>query len=153
MMSGPALAKRLGLSRQYISKAEQGIYSSLNPALLRWCAQQNGFNVASVAKRYRKFQNAKRRETLLKVGPHKLTLRPDFEPEGQSFERWRSGYWTSPGQFSVAFCIHPDLVEKFEEGITKTMPKQLREILEANGLLEGEALSGPVTASDGATFL
>lgn len=153
-MSGAALAKRLGLSRQYIQKAEEGIYTSLNPSLLKWTAEVNGFTVNAVAKRYKAFQNAQRRETIERVQPHPFTL---TEPEGFHFERWRSGYWTSSGQFAVAFCIHPDLIQKYEEGITKSMPKQLKLILEAHGLLkmplEAEALRGPLTPSQEDPFL
>lgn len=153
-MSGPALAKRLGLSRQYINRAEHGTYSSLNPDLLRWVANENGFTIGSVQKRYEKFQNAQRRATLERINPHPFTL---GEPEGFHFERWRSGYWPSPLSFSVGMAIHPDLIQKFEEGITRTMPKLLRQILIEFELLieasEGESTGAPVTASQAGPLL
>lgn len=127
--SGPSLAKRLGLSRQYISRAEQGTYSNLNPALLRWVSNASNISPEAVTRRYVLFQKAQRRATLEKVAPHKLERHGSLELGHKLFERWRSGYWTSPTQFSVAFCVHPDSVQKYEEGIQKSMPKQIKEAL------------------------
>jgi transcriptional regulator with XRE-family HTH domain len=137
-LSANALAKQLGLSRQYISRAEQGTYSNLNPALLKWVANAMQFTVGSTEQRYITFQKAQRRATIERVNPATLTRRDgNNSPGGVIFEHWRSGYWTSPMQFAVAFCIHPDLVQKYEEGITKTMPKQLKAALIEAGILNG----------------
>lgn len=155
-MSGPMLAKRLGLSRQYVNRAEQGTYTSLNPALLRWVSNALSITVGGVEKRYIQFQKASRQATVEKVNPHKLIRNPgNLDPGGLLFERWRSGYWPSPTAFAVAFCVHSDLVSKYEEGITKTIPKQIKEALLENQLIDenwidepskGEALSGRVSA-------
>lgn len=136
-MSGPALAKRLGLSRQYISRAEQGTYSSLNPALLKWTANAMQWTENSTEKRYRAFQKAQRRATVERYAPHKLERREgNNSPGAVIFEKWRSGYWGSATSFSIAFCVHPDSVTKYEEGILKTMPKQIKEALEEVELLQ-----------------
>jgi transcriptional regulator with XRE-family HTH domain len=155
-ISMPALAKRLGLSRQYVSKAEQGTYSSLNPALLRWTSNALSVTVNNVEKRYRMFQKVTRAATIEKVDPAKLVRRPgDDSPGGVIFERWRSGYWTSPTAFSTALCVHPDLIAKYEDGITKSIPKLVKEVLLEHNLIDAnwvddpadaEALNGSVSA-------
>jgi transcriptional regulator with XRE-family HTH domain len=145
-MSGPALAKRLGLSRQYVQQAEQGRYSSLNPALLKWVANAKSISTRSVEKHYEKFQKERRRATVERVAPHKLTRR-DGSPGAVLFEHWRSGYWVSTTAFSVDFCIHPDLIQKYEEGITKTMPRLLREILTEHNLMDENWIDDPSGAS------
>lgn len=156
-MSGPGLAKKLGLSRQYVNRAEQGTYSSLNPELVRWVGVTLSIDTRSVIRRYNIFQKATREATVEKIEPHKLE-RSGNEPGHVLFERWRSGYWTSPTQFAVAFCVHPDSVQKYEEGIQKTMPGQIQNALREVNLLadnfekfdrgasEGRALSSRLTA-------
>jgi transcriptional regulator with XRE-family HTH domain len=149
-LSGPALAKRLGLSRQYLSRAEQGTYSSLNPALLRWVSNAMHWTATSTERRYEQFQRAQRRATREKIEPHKLERHDSKSPGGVIFERWRSGYWNSPTAFAIAFCVHPDLVTKYEEGIAKAMPKQIRQALAEVNLIEmnwvDEMANGPETA-------
>lgn len=137
--SAAALAKQLGLSKQYLSKAEQGTYSSLNPSVLRWVSRALGIGEADVVKRYEQFQNAKRQSTIENVEPHKLIRTPDNKlPGNLLFEQWRSSYWPSSMAFSQAFCVHPEMVRKYEEGITPEMPKQIREILTDADLMETE---------------
>lgn len=154
-MSGPMLAKKLGLSRQYLSRAEQGTYTNLNPALQKWVAHTLSISEHAVKLRYLQFQKTTRQATFNRVGPHKLERRRSSLAGHVLFERWRSGYWTSPTQFAIAFCIHPDSVQKYEEGIQKRMPDQLRSALlevelideswsdELSGLL-GTRLSEPI---------
>jgi transcriptional regulator with XRE-family HTH domain len=151
-LSGPALAKRLGLSRQYVNRVEQGTYSSLNPALLRWTANAMGWTNDSVARRYETFQKVQRQATFERISPHKLTrANGNLSPGGVIFEKWRSGYWNSPTAFAVAFCVHPDLVTKYEEGIQKTMPKQIFKALFQVGLIDKNWVDQPseVEATDG----
>jgi transcriptional regulator with XRE-family HTH domain len=135
-LSSSALGKRLGLSKQYLSRAEQGTYSSLNPALLRWVANAMGWTPQSTLQRYVEFQKLKRQMTVEEIRPHKLIRQNDATPGNKLFENWRSGYWPSPMAFANDFCVHPDLVSKYEDGIQKTMPKQIREILEKYDLID-----------------
>lgn len=135
-MSGPILAKRLGLSRQYLSRAEQGTYSSLNPALRKWVANATSISPNDVDRRYRNFQKAQRQNTIERIGPHKLERNESSEPGYKIFTHWREGYWTSPLQFAVSFCVHPDSVQKYEEGIQRSMPKQILEALIEADLIE-----------------
>lgn len=149
--SANALAKKLGLSRQYISRAEAGTYSSLNPALLKWTSNALDVTPQTVELLYKKFQRATRRATVEKTGPAKLERHSDA-PGNKLFEHWRAGYWTSPMQFATAFCVHPDSVQKYEEGIQTQMPKPIKEVLIEAGLLDGnwtdrvEATGSPLTA-------
>lgn len=144
-LSANALAKRLGLSRQYMSRAEQGTYSSLNPALLKWVANAQSVHVRDVVKAYENFQAATRRATVEKYEPHPLK-RNGSEAPHLTFERWRSGYFTSSTQFSVAFCVHPDSVQKYEDGQQTSMPRQIKEALKEVNLLDP---SWEVEATDG----
>lgn len=136
--SGPALAKRLGLSRQYISRAEQGTYTSLNPALQKWVANALLIHPEAVKQRYVAFQKKQRLETLNKVQPHKLERHESSEPGNVIFERWREGYWTSPTQFAIAFCVHPDTVTKYEEGIQRKMPGDIFRALSEVNLIDAD---------------
>ncbi|WP_190221157.1 helix-turn-helix domain-containing protein [Streptomyces griseosporeus] len=154
-LSMPALAKRLGLSRQYLSRAEQGTYSSLNPALQKWVANALSIEPAAVHRRYVQFQKASRRATVERIEPTRLNRRMSREPGHIIFERWRSGYWSSPTQFAVGLCVHPDMVQRYEEGIQKQMPKQVFDALYENDLIdkswteilpEGEAADASLTA-------
>lgn len=133
--SGPALAKRLGLSRQYLNRAEQGTYASLNPALVKWVGNALQIHPENVRQRYVAFQRATRKSTAERIDPHKL-IRQSSEPGHVIFERWRNGYWTSPTQFAIAFCVHPDTVQKFEEGVQKKMPGDIRRALEEVNLID-----------------
>jgi transcriptional regulator with XRE-family HTH domain len=137
-LSSSALGKKLGLSKQYLSRAEQGTYSSLNPALLRWVSNAMGWTNESTLRRYVEFQKLKRQATVDEIAPHRLTRQNSSTPGNKLFEHWRSGYWVSPMAFANDFCVHPDLVSKYEDGIQKTMPKQIREILLKHNLLDPE---------------
>lgn len=144
-MSGPMLAKRLGLSRQYLSRAEQGTYTNLNPALQSWTAHTLSISENAVKQRYIQFQQATRQASFERIGPHKLERRRSSLAGHILFERWRTGYWTSPTQFSIAFCVHPDSVQKYEEGIQKRMPDQLKQALLETNLIDeswSDELSG-----------
>lgn len=144
-MTSNTLAKRLGLSRQYMSRAEQGTYTSLNPALLKWVSHATSVNVRDVEARYKDFQKLKRLATIEEVNPH-ILRRNGSEAEHLTFTRWRSGYWQSPLAFAVGFCLHPDSVQKYEEGIQKGMPQQIKIALEQTKLLD-PAWEGKATES------
>jgi transcriptional regulator with XRE-family HTH domain len=144
-MTANTLAKKLGLSRQYVSRAEQGTYTSLNPQLLRWVSQSQAINVRDVERQYQNFQRAKRVDTVEELAPH-ILRRNGSEAEHLTFERWRGGYWVSPLAFAVGMCLHPDSVQKYEEGIQEGMPQQIKIALEQVKLLD-PSWNGEVTSS------
>lgn len=135
-LTSNALAKRMGLSKQYVSRTEKGTYSSLNPALLQWVANALSISKNDVMKRYVQFQKATRLATVERIDPHKL-VRQDgsVEPGHVLFEHWRSGYWPSTVAFSNDFCVHSDTVRNYEEGIRKDMPTAIRSALLETNLL------------------
>lgn len=135
-MNSNALARRLGLSRQYISRAEQGTYSSLNPTLLKWTSDALAIDRRWVEKSYANFQSSQRRATVEKIAPVRLERADgDMSPGGYLFEKWRSSYWYSVNAFAVDFCVHPNLVTKYEEGDQDNMPKQIKAALEETNLI------------------
>ena len=144
-MTSNMLAKNLGLSRQYLSRAEQGTYTSLNPQLTRWVAQSLSVHPRSVEDKYRSFQHHKRTATVEELAPH-ILRRNGAEAEHLTFERWRNGYWQSPLAFAVGMCLHPDSVQKYEEGIQRGMPQQIKMALEQVKLLDS-AWNDEVTSS------
>lgn len=136
-MSMQSLAKRLGLSKQYVSRAEQGTYTSLNPSLIAWVAETANIPKGEVCRRYNAFQAATRFATKEEVNPEKLIRHEsDGRPGHQIFEQWRSSYWSSVISFSNAFCIHPETIKTYEEGIRPTMPDPIRKTLSQVGLLD-----------------
>lgn len=136
-MSSNTLAKRLGFSRQYISKAEQGTYTSLNPALVLWIANISQTTKETVNQKYVNFQKAQRNATVEKIDPEPL-VRPagNFQPGYVLFQKWREGYWNSSVAFGVAFCLHPETIDTYEDGQRKKMPYPLREVLDEFRLIE-----------------
>lgn len=135
-LTAQGLAKKLGVSRQYISRAEAGTYTTLNPALVRWVSHALSVTEMTVTKLYQGFQLATRKATVEQVNPHKLERYDgNHEPGNVLFERWRAGYWHSPVAFANAFCIHPDTISRYEEGISKEMPVVIKTTLNQFGLL------------------
>lgn len=144
--SSAALAKRLGLSKQYLSRAEQGTYSNINPALTKWVSEALQISSKAVHHRYVQFQQATRISTIERIAPDKLERIAEGDekkPGHELFERWRNDYWTSPMQFAVAFCVHPDSVQKYEEGIQKQMPGQIRLALLEAKLIDESWVDAP----------
>lgn len=137
-MSGQSLAKRLGLSRQYVNRAEQGTYSKLNPSLIRWVSNVSNISPGAVEHRYTTFQKVKRQATINRIEPTQLARHNSKERGNVIFERWRSGFWPSSMAFATDFCLHPDTIQKYEEGITLTMPKHLMDALTESKLIDGE---------------
>lgn len=163
------LGKRLGVSKQYLSRAEQGTYSGLNKDLLRFVSQVLEVSIREVERQYRAFQSEKRLESLNKYQPEKLSRRASREPGCVLFTRWRYCYWGSTTSFSNAFCIHPEIVRNYEEGITPAMPDQMMLVLNEMKLLDSnwtesvqrndirprdtEALSAPVSDDEAGPLL
>lgn len=130
------LGNRLGVSKQYISRAEQGTYSGLNKNLLRFVSQALDISIREAERQYKAFQSEKRHESLDRYNPEKLSRRLSNEPGYVLFNRWRYCYWGSTTSFSNAFCIHPEVVRNYEEGITPAMPDQVMLVLNELKLLD-----------------
>lgn len=130
------LAKRLGVSKQYISRAEHGTYSSLNNELVKYGAATLKVKPGEFVSMYKKFQNETRVATVQDRSPAMLTRRGSDAPGSEIFTNWRSGYWHSITAFCNAFCLHPEVVRAYEDGIRDEMPAAMRTILHRAGVLD-----------------
>jgi Helix-turn-helix. len=150
-LSTTALAKKLHVSRQYISRLEQGLYDKPNEAVLSWTtdilnnnlASDSQTNVAEVEKYYRAWQWQHRELTKdsLFLKPLEVTKYDKvIQSEGviwyyRLFKQWRSDYWNTAHTFCVDMCLHPGPVVDYEDGKTSKMPGTLKEVLNHLGLL------------------
>ena len=130
------LGKKLGLSKQYVSRAEQGTYTGLNKDLIKFVANQLSVSAREVVRRYEAFQVIHRRRTAVNLNPEVLARRGSSQPGHVIFEIWRSSYWPSTTSFSNGLCIHPEAVRNYEEGIAPTMPDPIRLALLSVNLLD-----------------
>lgn len=123
------LGKRLDMSAQYISRAEHGTYSDLNHELIKYVADQLNIPAKAVMHRYIEFQKATRRRTAKNLNPSMLTRGKSLLPGHVLFTTWRGCYWHSPVAFSNAFCVHPEAVNSYEEGLRQSIPDQVLKAL------------------------
>ena len=130
------LGKRLDMSAQYISRAEHGTYSDLNKALVQYAADILGIPQPAVMHRYKEFQKETRRRTAQNLNPKPLSRGLSISPGHEIFASWRSTYWSSAVAFSNAFCVHPEVVNTYEEGIRAVLPDQVRRALAHVKLLD-----------------
>jgi transcriptional regulator with XRE-family HTH domain len=149
-ISTNALAKKLGVSRQYISRLEQGIYDKPNKELLNWTVSTINRNTPTekhvshkaVEQLYKEWQWQKRESCAMSksLRPVEVTewdivrqkaqnRQDDLIYYHQIFAQWRGDYWTTTHAFCVDMCLHPSSVTDYEEGNTVTMPKNLRDVL------------------------
>ena len=147
-LSQSALARRLGLSRPFIVRAEQGCYDKPGTPLTHYCARVMKINPTQVLELYHLFQSSQRKETLAKHAGIETLAAPVAAPlelddkdreilfNHQLFQRWREGYWNTVTDFSVAMCVHPYSVAHYEDGDMYGMPKQLFEVLTETGLID-----------------
>lgn len=142
-ISVTSLAKKIGVSKQYVSRAEHGTYSSLNNDLVRFASAKLNIKPGEFIRRYKTFQNATRIATASEISPQMLARRGSFAPGNEIFATWRSGYWHSVISFCNAFCVHPEIVRAYEEGIRSDMPAAIKEILTEVGLLDPNWIDNP----------
>lgn len=119
------LGKKLSLSRQYLSRAEHGTYSSLNRNLVRYIARVLEISGKEVERQYKAFQAEKRRETVERIGPPILSRRLSGEPGHVIFKRWRECYWPTTFSFASTMCVHPANVDNYEEAIVPALPTEI----------------------------
>lgn len=86
------------------------------------------------------------------IDPHQLVRSEGNNAPGYIiFENWRAGYWPSTVAFANAFCVHPESIRGYEEGLRSEMPLILKQVLNDLKLIdsnwfEAKPLSGPLTA-------
>lgn len=130
------LGKRLGVSKQYLSRAEHGTYSGINRNLARWVANALEVPVREVDRQYEAFQKEKRQHTAQNLAPVMLARKGSKEPGHVIFARWRAGYWPTVIAFCKDMCVHPASVENYEEGITPLMPALVMDAMRETKLLD-----------------
>ncbi len=151
--STTALAKNLHVSRQYISRLEQGLYDKPNKTLADWTAEvlnksldkNRKVTPAMVEQLYKEWQWQKRESIKMNkllrpcaVTEYDRVRQPDIVYYHKIFRQWRQDYWTTAHAFCVDMCLHPSPVADYEEGNTHTMPNNLKKVmLEMNLIGEG----------------
>jgi transcriptional regulator with XRE-family HTH domain len=130
------LGRKLSLSKQYLSRAEQATYSGINPALTTWVADILDQPKGRVMNDYFAYQAATRKQTKNNVNPILLARAGSKLPGHVVFSNWRAMYWISPTAFSNAMCVHPESVRNYEEGMISSMPDQLKKALRSVGMID-----------------
>lgn len=148
-MSTTKLSRELKVSKQYISRLEQGLYDKPNKTVMNWAATElskhtdKSITEAQVEMLYRNWQWSQRQSTkenrLLK--PVEVTK---FDRVSQAaalggetnvlyyhkiFGQWVGAYWDSVHSFCVQMCLHPSPVAEYIDGATHSMPNKLRDVL------------------------
>ncbi|MGS2592227.1 helix-turn-helix transcriptional regulator [Streptomyces hebeiensis] len=150
-ISTTALSKKLGVSRQYISRLEQGLYDKPSDELLKWTVEILNRNIEKpvtkevVNQLYKEWQWQKRESVKLdksllpcSVTKFDRVRQPDVVYYHKVFVQWRNDYWNTSHAFCVDMCLHPSPVVDYEEGITYKMPSALKQVMsELNLLGEG----------------
>lgn len=137
------LAKELGVSRQYITRVEQGLYDNVNKKLLNWTAdilfEEDEPNSTKILEDYNSWQWDHRKSSKdskllrpIEINPYH---RPDIIYYHKVFRSWRELYWDTTHGFCVDMCLHPSSVNNYEDGSLMKMPPTMKEVLSRLGLL------------------
>lgn len=153
-MSSTKLAKELKVSKQYISRIEQGLYDKPNPKIMNWAAETLDRNrnrdsnpypitTAVVEQLYREWQwqqreSVKQSKLLRPIAVTKYDRISQAAARGGNtidfryypiFGQWVGSYWDSAHSFCVQMCLHPSPVGNYIDGGMYAMPAQLTEVL------------------------
>lgn len=155
-ISTTQLSKRLGVSKQYISRLEQGLYDKPNKVMVDWTVSTINRNTpvdkhvtaAAVEQLYREWQWQRRESCKMDktLRPLEITefdrviqrsqnQHPELFYYHKVFVQWRNDYWSTSHSFCVDMCLHPSPVTDYEEGHTQSMPAGLRKVLGQMGLI------------------
>lgn len=147
--SASRLSRELKVSKQYISRLEQGLYEKPNDVILKWAAKilddnsNNPVNESTVEQLYREWQWGQRQSAKMNKVLKPLTV-THFDRVSQAarlggntnviyyhliFGQWLDSYWPSPHSFCVEMCLHPSPVTDYYEGKTHSMPNKLIEVM------------------------
>ncbi|MFF5977062.1 helix-turn-helix domain-containing protein [Streptomyces sp. NPDC012769] len=157
LLSTTALARRLNVSRQYINRVEQGLYERPSDDILTWAVntinrnrpEDNQVTKKAILQLYKEWQWQKRESEKFDLMLRPLSVtefdrmrQPDLIYYYKIFNNWRRDYWPTAHAMAVSLCIHPDPISRYEDGITVTMPKQIRYVLEELKLLDSSFKTG-----------
>jgi transcriptional regulator with XRE-family HTH domain len=128
------LSKKLNLSKQYITRAEQGLYETVNPRHLEFVMEEISKTVDgkitadNVIKLLEEWKEARRKQKAEEKELEPLKIN-EGSTGSEIFRTWRERYWISTHSFCVDMCLHPAYVARYEEGDTKRMPESLLKVL------------------------
>ena len=147
------LAMKTGISRQHVSKLEQGCHRKVNERVLKYLSDQLGGEPKpnEIQLGYTAWQQRHRRLALSQHRNNPIRPVADFISSGVCqptntetlirwylvFKAWREEYWNSQNEFCLDMCVKPFDVSKYEDGKLYSMPSYLREALEDVSLLKG----------------
>lgn len=155
-ISTTQLSKRLGVSKQYISRLEQGLYDRPSKVMLDWTVATINRNTSvdkhvtpsAVEQLYREWQWQKRESCKMDKALRPLVVteydRVIQRSQNQHSElfyyhkvflQWRSDYWPSNHAFCVDMCMHPSAITDYEEGNSQKMPNTLKTVFSQMGLI------------------
>jgi transcriptional regulator with XRE-family HTH domain len=126
------VASRTQLSRQFIIRAEQGVYSDAPDSLISYYAALMDLDTIEIQQRYFNFQFATRKANYGRL------IEPWAFPvgSGHPFINWRefSGVGSTAGICKL-FCVHPATMNKFEHRphLLNSVPEQLTAALLESG--------------------
>lgn len=136
--------RKLGVSRTYTIRSEQGCYVKPNEKISNFACATLGIDYKDFMKQYQEFQNEQRAIAINQrdIEPIRF-IREGYSPVESSvispevttyymhseFSNWRKKYYTSLITFSSSLCLHPTSVELYEKGHYRTLPGQIRDVL------------------------
>lgn len=137
--STTALAKQLEVSRQYLTRTEQGLYEKPNKKVVNWTANQLNITPDEVLNQYLLWQwhhrlTVKESKLLRPVTINKFH-NPDVIYYHKLFRDWRAQYWNTVHEMCVDMCMHTYPVLEYEAGNVYKMPALLKEVMSKLGLL------------------
>lgn len=123
------MASLAGVSPGVVTKTEAGVYPEVPPNLLKAICTLTGRPAVGVVDEYEAWIEYKLRSVKLPNLAVELVI-PSTPQEMKEFRRWICASNEVPNTiiaFSTLLSIHPYVIEKFEKGRMKEVPKQLVE--------------------------
>ena len=119
------MATLLDVSESTYLRAEQGLYNEIPPTLLRNFSHY-ALSPGVVRTQYARAQTSRRIATF-----QSGRVREQFSTDGKSnpFLAWRATYFASRLEFCKAVGVHPSTVKRVEDGIAKTLPEVILQVL------------------------
>lgn len=133
------LARKLEVSRQYLTRAEQGLYEKPNLKILNWTAETLNKSPEEVLKDYEDWRWHHRRLVKESKSLRPVRINPHYNPPviyyHRVFKDWRELYWKTSHEMCVDLCMHTSPVGLYEEGEAFKMPSILKEVMSRLGLI------------------
>lgn len=130
-LSQKELASMAGITEQVILKAEQGLYPTLPPSVLRALRELTGLSFTELEDEYEAWNNEELKKVILpvlSVGNEETRLR-----DPMLFKSWMhlvcdlNDVPTNVNSFCKLLKIHPYVIQKWTTGKMKEVPTQLLE--------------------------